>query len=85
VVVRFARGARELTSFAEAEVERAARCFRANREPRVAIEQSGDGTASAEANEELTKARVTAVQRALEQRGVPAAEVRALGSPDMPR
>jgi outer membrane protein OmpA-like peptidoglycan-associated protein len=70
VMVRFARGTSTLSSAAENEVERATRCFEANREPTVVIEPSSDPTGSREQNEALTKARVSTVRNAIEQRGV---------------
>ena len=68
-MVRFARGTSTLSSPAENEVERAARCFEANQEPTVVIEPSVDSTSRQE-NEALTKARVSTVRNAIEQRGV---------------
>jgi hypothetical protein len=70
VLIRFARGARELSSSAEAAVEGAARCLEANRLPVLRIEPSRERDRSTEANDELTNARVSLVRRALEQRGV---------------
>jgi outer membrane protein OmpA-like peptidoglycan-associated protein len=69
-IVRFARGTSEISSTAEAAIEGAARCFDADREPTVAVEPSRDPSRSARENDELTEARVVAVRRALEQRGV---------------
>ena len=70
VMVRFPRGASELSSSAGDAVERAARCLSADRQPTIAIEPSNDPSRSPGDNEALTKARVSAVKRALDQRGV---------------
>jgi hypothetical protein len=70
VMVRFARGTSSLSSLAVIEVERAARRVAVNREPAVAAEPSRDLRRSREENEALTKARVSTVRHAIEQRGV---------------
>ena len=72
VTVRFPRTNDELTASADAAVERLARCIAAGREPAVGIEPSRDPAKGTEANELHTKARVSAVRRALEQRGIAA-------------
>ena len=68
--VRFARGTSALSSSAEAAIEGAARCFNAERAPRVLIEPSRDPTLDPDMNEALTEERVETVHRALDQRGV---------------
>ena len=80
VVIRFASGASELSSAAEVEVERAARCIHADRDPHVLIEPSTAADRSSDDNAKLTDARITAVWRAFEQRSVAPARVRPLGS-----
>lgn len=78
-MVRFARWATELSTSAENEVDRAARCMKANRDPTLAIEPSRDPTLPPERNAELTEARRSTVIRALEQRGVPRERLNAMG------
>lgn len=70
-MVRFARGAADLSSTARMTVERAARCIRAGQSPTVAFEESRDALAPKQRNDELTQARRKAVRDALEQRAVP--------------
>lgn len=78
VMIRFASGAADLSSLAEVEVERTARCIEAGREPTVEIEPSTDSARSAGDNERVTNAREAAVRRALEQRAVSPERLRAL-------
>jgi outer membrane protein OmpA-like peptidoglycan-associated protein len=77
--VRFARGVAELSSTADVTVERTARCLKANHTPLLAIEPSTDTRLSTEENDRLTDLRRSAVRRALEQRGVAADRLGAVG------
>ncbi|MBX3191891.1 MAG: OmpA family protein [Labilithrix sp.] len=82
-LIRFARGATELSASAEGEIERAARCALTRHDMRLAIEPSIDAARSPRENEDLTKARQSAVRRALERRGVSPERLRAMGFRDV--
>lgn len=79
VMVRFARGTPALSSFALADVERAARCLRADRNVALSVEPSSDVSRTSHENEDLTIARRAAVRDALDQRGVSREQLKALG------
>ncbi|MBX3190893.1 MAG: OmpA family protein [Labilithrix sp.] len=78
VEVRFAEGVADLSPSADVEIERAARCLKAHRDPRLAIEPSSDANISAGENDAITLARLSTVHRALQARGVPAERLDAM-------
>jgi outer membrane protein OmpA-like peptidoglycan-associated protein len=79
VMVRFARGTSALSSFAQAEVERVARCLQAHRDVALSIEPSSDVSRTSNENEALTIDRRAAVRDALDQRGVSREQLKAVG------
>ena len=78
VMVRFARGTSALSTVGNDEVERAARCLKANRRVAVSIEPSSDMARTSTENAELTASRRTAVREGLERRGVTRDQLRAI-------